>query len=170
MQPLLIERIVGRRAELAQSIRRLDNVELSAEQRERAHLRVTSQAGRELLISLPRGVELNEDDILELVDGVAIRVVASAEDLIEVRPRSAREWAMTANQLGNLHRPVRFLTETMLVPYDHLLEEVLRDMGVPFERSSRGFIGERVPAYTGSGPHAHAHGAGHGHDHHGGSQ
>ncbi|TAK76952.1 MAG: urease accessory protein UreE [Aquabacterium sp.] len=163
MASKVIVEIAGRLADLQPRVRGTDTLELNAEQRERPHMKVRSQGGRELSISLPRGEELEEGDVVLVDDGVAVVVAAATEDLLEVLPRSGRQWAMAANQLGNLHRPVRFLAQTMLTPYDHILEHVLMDMGVEFERVRRGFTGDRVAAYTGGG-HGHGHGHGHHHD------
>ena len=161
MKSIVVEHVIGKLADLRPAPSSVDTVSLSAEQRERPHLRVRSEQGRELVISLPRGAELDEGDVLATDEGVVVAVSAALEDLIEVRPISARQWAMSSNQLGNLHRPVRFLAETMLTPYDHILDHVLHDMEVPFKRVERGFVGERVPAF--SGGHGHGHGPGHHH-------
>ena len=155
---MLIESIAGRLEDLATQVREIDPLELAAEVRARPHFRMRTPAGRELAVSLERGTELQEGDVLV--------VHAAPEDLIEVAPRSAREWGVAAWQLGNLHREVRFGERTMLTPYEPSTAEVLAQSGIPHARVERPFVGDRYGAYMGD---HHEHGAlsrpNHGHHH-----
>jgi urease accessory protein len=165
---MIITSIAGRLADLKDDFSELDTLLLTAEQRQRPHMRTRSQSGRDLAISLERGVTLEDGDVLCIDGRTAIVVEAAPEDLIEILPVSAREWGTAAYQLGNLHRDVRFLDRSMLTPWDATSAEVLRGMKVRFERVSRGFVGERFGAYTGhlhDQQHAHAHGHAHDHPH-----
>jgi urease accessory protein len=109
------------------------------------------------MISMPRGVELQDGDVLAFDAGVALTVVAAAEDLLEVAPANARQWGVAAYQLGNLHREVRFLDNVMLTPYDRTSEEVMRRSQIACRRVRRGFVGERYGAYSGAHHHHHHH-------------
>lgn len=142
----VVDTVLGNRAELDPQIESVDELELTAEERERAHLRARSTGNRELIISLPRGEELHDGDVVYVEGGVAIVVVAAPEDVLEVSPRTTREWVLAAYQLGNLHRPARYLPGAILTPYDRLSEEALRALGVPTRQATRGFIGERCGA------------------------
>jgi urease accessory protein len=157
---MVVSAILGRLEQLQPRASNVDAVELTAEQRQRAHLRVRSREGRELAISLPRGVELQAGDVLAFDGEVALAVAAAAEDLLEVAPASARQWGVAAYQLGNLHREVRFLEDVLLTPYDHTSEEVMQRSQIASRRVQRGFVGERYGAYTG-GLHHHHHEHGH---------
>ena len=64
----VIVEIAGRLVDLQGKVRGMDTLELNAEQRERPHMKVKSQGGRELSISLPRGEELNEGDVVLIDD------------------------------------------------------------------------------------------------------
>jgi len=142
----VVASVLGKVAELDPPIETVDPLELTAEQRERAHLRARSTGNRELIISLPRGEELHDGDVIYVEGGVAIVVVAAPEDLLEVRPRTTREWALAPYQLGTLHRPARFLPDAILTPYDRSSEEALRALGVPARRTTCDFVGERSGA------------------------
>lgn len=150
----VVASVLGNVAELDPLIETVDQLELTAEERERAHLRARSTGNRELIISLPRGEELHDGDVVHIEGGVAIVVVAAAEDLLEVRPRTTSEWARAAYQLGNLHRPARFLPDAILTPYDRSSEEALRALGVPARQTTCGFVGERCGALM---DHGHRH-------------
>lgn len=153
----VVAAVLGKIGELDTPVEAVDELELTTEERERAHLRARSRGNRELIISLPRGEELHDGDVVYLEDKVAVVVVVAPEDLLEVRPRTTREWALAAYQLGNLHRPARFLGDAILTPYDPSSGEVLRALGVATRRVTRGFVGERCRASM-HHDHAHSHG------------
>ena len=144
----VVEAVLGNLTELDRQVEAVDELDLTAEERERAHLRARSRSNRELIISLPRGAELHDGDVVYVDDGVAVVVVAAAEDVLEVSPRTPREWALAAYQLGNLHRPARFLPDAILTPYDRSSAEMLRALGVATRRVKRGLVGERCTALT----------------------
>jgi urease accessory protein len=164
---MVIESVLGNLESLGSQVKAVDPIELTADLRTRPHFRRTAASGAEVTVSLPRGVTLEEGDVLSLTGGVAVVVRAAPEDLLEVRPRTALEWGVTAYQLGNLHRDVRFGDDCLLSPYEESTEQVLRASGVPYERVMRSFAGARYGAYTGHPSlvgqrHSHAH-VSHGH-------
>lgn len=166
---MIVHSTVGRYADMQGDIQRVDFLFLSAEQRQRPHMRVHTSDGREIAISLSRGSELEDGDVLAIEGRVAIVVAAAPEDVLEIIPVTPREWGVAAYQLGNLHREVRFLDTAMLTLYDRTCAEVLEGLKVPFKRVQRGFIGTRYGAYTGplhEQEHEHSHDGHHGHEHH----
>lgn len=159
---MVIDSVVGRLADLKSEVKVVDPLELTAEQRQRPHFRLCTKSGTEVFVSLPRGTELQDGDVIHLLQGVAVVVQAATEDLLEVSPRSAREWGVVAYQLGNLHREVRFLEAAMLTAYDDSTEQVLRTSGVAYKRVQRSFGGNRYGTHTGEHSHGHGHGGNHG--------
>jgi len=151
----IVAAVLGKLADLNRPVEAVDELALTTAERERPHLRVRSRGNRELIISLPRGEELHDGDVVHVDAGIAVVVVAAPEDVLEVRPRTAREWALAAYQLGNLHRPARFLGDAILTPYDRSTAEVLLALGVATRRATRGFVGERCRAVM---HHHHGHG------------
>jgi len=150
----IVAAVLGKLADLNRPVEAVDELALTTAERERPHLRVRSRGNRELIISLPRGEELHDGDVVHVEGGVAVVVVAAPEDVLEVRPRTAREWALAAYQLGNLHRPARFLGDAILTPYDRSTAKVLLALGVATRRATRGFVGERCRAVM---HHHHGH-------------
>ena len=148
-----ITEVLGRADELPDGVRVTDVVQLDSDERLRGHQRVRSRAGRELYLSLPRGSELADGDVLVVEGGAAIVVRAADEDLLELVPRTAREWGLAAWGLGNLHRPARFGDGGILTPYDPAAEALARKLGVDCARVHRSFVGERLGAITGHGHH-----------------
>ena len=156
-RPGVVEAVLGRLADHEGSFREVDPLELTSEERARGHLRGRTKGGRELLVSIDRGPELEEGDVLALVDGVAVVVAAAAEDVLEVLPASSWEWGVAAYQLGNMHRQVRFNEHGFLTPYEPSSEEALIGLGVPYRRLQRAFSGERIRSLGGHRHDKHGH-------------
>ena len=133
-----------------------DPVLLNSEERASAHLVGRSEGGRDVRISLPRGTEINDGDVLALVGGTAVVARAAPEALYVVSPNDAYTWGVAGYQLGNLHRPVRFTDAGMLTPADPMVADLLTRLGIAFEEREMPFVGRRYGA----------HGAHHHHDHH----
>ncbi|WP_347312048.1 urease accessory protein UreE [Defluviimonas sp. SAOS-178_SWC] len=131
-----------------------DPVFLTSEQRASPHGVLTSFGGRTLRISLPRGSELGDGDVLARDGDVSVVVRAAAEPLFRLAPDEALHWGVAAFHLGNLHRPVRFTDTAMLTPADVRVADVLRDAGIAFEPVNAPFVGRRFGAYSG---HDHDH-------------
>lgn len=170
----IITSILGTVAELADGITGgEDPVLLTSEERASAHGSLTTRGGRTVRVSLPRGSELNDGDVLAIEDGTAVVVRAADEALFVVKPETARMWGVAGFHLGNLHRPVRFRDDAMLTPAELKVADVLRDAGIPFEAVEAPFVGMRYGSYSGhdhdhdhSHSHSHDHDHAHPHDHH----
>lgn len=150
----VITAAVGRLADLPDHVREVDEVELDSDDRTRGHQRIQTRAGRELRLSLPRGCELEEGDVLLVEADTAVVVRAAAEDVLQIEPASERQWGQVGYGLGNLHRPARFGQRAILTPYDAASEALVRHLGAAYRRASQPFVGARVGAM------AHHHAAG----------
>jgi urease accessory protein len=69
-------------------------------------------------------------------------------------------WWVACYQLGNLHRPARFLDDGILTPYDPMALDILRRFDVVIESVNRPFVGKRFGAVQGHHHHDHHHGDG----------
>jgi len=158
----VITEIIGRREDLKPGAA-VDPLRLTSEQRAGGHLAAVSDGGRRVRISLPRGSELQDGDVLAHTDGLAIVVTAAEEELFRLRPGGdAATWAAACWQLGNLHRPVRFTGEGLLTPRDAMVAGFLNAIGQPYEPVVCPFGGRRV---TGDQGYRHSQGHDHHHDH-----
>ena len=138
-----------------------DPVLLSSEERASAHLVGRSEGGRYVRISLPRGTEINDGDVLALEGATAVVARAAPEALYVVNPDDAYTWGVAGYQLGNLHRPVRFTDDGMLTPADPMVADLLARLGIAYEERTMPFVGRRYGAH---GAH-HRHHDHHHHDH-----
>jgi urease accessory protein len=143
----------------------VDALELTSEERASAHFAATTESGRTVRLSLPRGTELQEGDVLLREGDHAVVVRAAAEELLWLRAgASALEWWAACYQLGNLHRPARFLRDGVLTPRDPMVHQMLAGLDVRVEAVTRPFVGRRFGAAGGRHHHDQPH---HGHDHDG---
>ncbi len=168
----IITSVLGTVSDMPRTGGEEDSILLTSEERASAHMVAITAGGRRVKISLPRGSELNDGDVLAIYGDVMIVVRAAPEKLFAVAPESALMWGVAAFHLGNLHRPVRFRDDAMLTPADLRVADVLRGSGVVFDEIDAPFVGIRYGSYAGHDTelgHSHAHNSNdeHTHDPHG---
>ena len=97
---------------------------------------MTSDHGHEYGISLPKGSEMRDGDIL-FNDGHNMVVISVKEDdVIVITPRDINEMGEVAHNLGNKHLPVQIEDGKIIIQYDYLVEKFLQDLQVNFERKN----------------------------------
>ncbi|GIP28251.1 urease accessory protein UreE [Paenibacillus sp. J23TS9] len=99
--------------------------------------RVKSDHGKEIGIRLKDQRDLVAGDILFMDEKNIIMIDVLSDDLIAISPRSLKEMGTIAHQLGNRHLPAQFEDDQMLVQYDYLVEELLKQLEIPFKREER---------------------------------
>lgn len=145
----VITDILGTIADLEGRYRDEDPLYLTSEERASPHMVGHTEGGRKLRISLPRGEELNDGDVLALDGDAAVVVRAAPEELYVVRPKDVVSWGVVGFQLGNLHRPVRFTEDAMLTPADPMVADMLDRTGVAYEKRTMPFVGKRYGSHVG---------------------
>ncbi|HEU4369228.1 MAG TPA: urease accessory protein UreE [Methylomirabilota bacterium] len=124
-------------AELAR--RERDVLVLTAEERRWGRRRVVTRGGRELALALPTGSVLAPDDVLHVGPDWYVVVEAAPEAVLAVTPRSRDEGLRVAFEVGNRHFTLALDGERLLVADDPAMEQLLRRLGVPFERTQAAF-------------------------------
>jgi len=163
----VIATILGTLADLQNQCSETDFVVLTAEQRLSPHGVLHSVGGRTLRVSLPRGTELVDGDVLAIADQVAIAVQAAPEHLLVITPGDALTWGIVGFQLGNLHRSVRFTQTALLTPADAMIAEMLERLAVPYEQRLTPFVGKQYVFQSSSHAHSsHQKGSSHQTPHH----
>jgi urease accessory protein len=118
--------------------------------RRRVRRRVVAPDGLTIELALPTGTILEVGALLCRRDGVAYRVAAAPERLLEIRPRTTEEGARVGHLIGNLHRDIDVEDGRVLALWDAPLERRLRAMGLEVRVVDRPFRGRP--------PSEHAHG------------
>jgi urease accessory protein len=144
-------------AESLKKSQECDHVLLDYYDRRRRRFVLMTEGRREILLDLPQAVHLRDGDGLELEDGSIVRVRAKAEPLLEIQAPD-EVLLRIAWHLGNRHLPVQILHQSIRVLEDHVIAEMVKQLGGEIRRLEEAFDPE-PGAYAASGhTHAHEHG------------
>lgn len=131
--------------------------------RQRSRCRARAVDGREVAWFVERGVVLCDGDVLSASSGETVLVLAAEETLSVVTSNDALLLCRAAYHLGNRHMPLQVLEGELRYQHDHVLDDMVRGLGLSVEVAQRPFQPENG-AYHGSG-HGHAHGHSHSNSH-----
>lgn len=130
-------------------------VTLTYDDRKRTRLRTRLESGEELAILIPRKTVLRDGDLLRTDSGWIVRVAAAAESLSMVRTGDdACTLARICYHLGNRHVPVEIGPGWVRYQHDHVLDDMVRGLGLAVVEESAPFQPE--PGAYGGG-HRHHH-------------
>ncbi|WP_421621938.1 urease accessory protein UreE [Alkalilimnicola ehrlichii] len=133
---------------------------LPFEVRQKSRFRATLDDGREVGVMLSRGEILRDGQCLQAGDGTVVRVHAAAEAVSTVRSDDALALARACYHLGNRHVPLQIGAGFARYLHDHVLDDMLRGLGLEVVSEQAPF--EPEPGAYGGG---HGHGHSHGHSH-----
>jgi urease accessory protein len=136
--------------------------------RQKSRLRARLDGGEEVALQLPRGRVLRGGDLLKASDGSVVLVRAAVEDVSTVTAQDATALARAAYHLGNRHVPVQVGAGFLRYQHDHVLDEMVRKLGMKVKAEREEFEPEGGAYGHGHGhehDHDHDHGHGHGHGH-----
>jgi urease accessory protein len=130
-----------------------DALTLPYELRQKSRQRVRLDSGREAAIVLPPGTLIEDGDRLRAADGTVVRVSAAVEPVATARADDPLRQARACYHLGNRHVPLQVGAGWIRYQPDHVLDEMVRGLGLAVTHESARFEPERG-AYHG---HAHPH-------------
>ena len=147
---------------------------LGFEDRRRSRLRIRIDDGREAALMLPRGTILHDGDTLRDPESDQVVTVRAADQTLSlVRAGDAVTLARAAYHLGNRHVPVQVGAGWLAYEHDHVLDEMVAELGLrvetciaPFEPEAGGYRHGEGAARGGHGHHHHDHHDGHEHHEH----
>ncbi|TCN22383.1 urease accessory protein UreE [Mesobacillus foraminis] len=134
---MIIESVIGNVATLEKRALHVERVYLKSDDLVKRIQRVVTDHGKELGIRLRENKDLIDGDILYIDEKNMIVISVKDDDLLTIMPTSIQQMGEIAHQLGNRHLPAQFEGNEMLVQYDYLVEELLRQLGIPFKREKR---------------------------------
>jgi urease accessory protein len=134
---MIVEKIIGNIRMLDKLPPHIERVYLSSDDLVKRIQRVVTDHGTELGIRLKETKELTDGDILFMDEKNMIVVSVLPDDLLVIRPASMKQMGEIAHQLGNRHLPAQFEGEEMLIQYDYLVEELLKQLHIPYQREKR---------------------------------
>ncbi|MGE7991564.1 urease accessory protein UreE [Pseudomonas sp. NPDC089554] len=131
-------------------------VTLDVDSRIKSRLRVTLDDGREAGLMLERGHLLRGGERLADAEGLhVVQVIAAPEAVSTVRCADPLLLARAAYHLGNRHVPLQIETGFLRYQHDHVLDEMVRGLGLEVQAERAPFEPE-AGAYQ-SAPHGHSH-------------
>lgn len=134
---MIVEQVVGNVRNSDTSLPHIERVYLESDELVKRIQRVKTDHGTELGIRLPENRELADGDILYQSETNMIIVAVKEDDLLVIQPVSLQQMGGIAHQLGNRHLPAQFEGDEMLMQYDYLVEKLLVETGVPYQREER---------------------------------
>jgi len=133
-----------------------DTLTLPFERRQKSRQRVTLDSGREAGIMLAPGTCLRDGDVLRADSGELVRVRAAVEAVSTARTGDPLRLARACYHLGNRHVPVQVGPGWARYLCDHVLDDMLRQLGLSVGVDQAPFEPEGG-AYAGRHPHEHEH-------------
>lgn len=129
---MIIEQVMGniRQAEVLPA--HIERVYLRSDLLLKKIQRVKTDHGNELGIRLKNGEELRDGDILYQDEKNAIVISVLEDEVIAIKPTTIKQMGDIAHQLGNRHLPAQFTEDEMIVQSDYLVEQLLKELGVPY--------------------------------------
>ena len=133
---MILDKILGNIKDMEDIHCHVERIYLESDELLKRVLRVTSDHGHEYGISLPKGSEMRDGDIL-FNDGHNMVVISVKEDdVIVITPRDINEMGEVAHNLGNKHLPVQIEDGKIIIQYDYLVEKFLQDLQINFGRKN----------------------------------
>ncbi|GAB3369154.1 urease accessory protein UreE [Spongiibacter taiwanensis] len=140
---------------------------LCYQERQRSRFRAKTLCGKDVGWFVERGEVLADGDVLLASSGEKIAVVAAEETVSQVQSDDLHLLTRAAYHLGNRHVPLQILPGELRYQHDHVLDDMLRGLGLAVVVTEKPFHPENG-AYHGSGhAHGHDHHDHHSHSHHG---
>lgn len=136
----------------------LARLELDWDHRQKSRQLVRLADGRQAALCLARGQVLHGGDLLAASQDLAVLVLAAAEELSSAACPDPVQLARVCYHLGNRHVAVRVEPGRVLYQRDHVLDDMLRGLGLMPTHL-------RAPFEPEPGAYKHAHGQGHGQGH-----
>ncbi|SMF02976.1 urease accessory protein UreE [Pseudobacteriovorax antillogorgiicola] len=115
---------------------------LNHEDRQRTRLRIVTMEGTTAGIQLARGERLDCGDVLSTDDGDTLLIEGQEESLSQVRSDGI-DLAKACYHLGNRHVPVLIEDDGVFYRCDHVLDQMMEQLGFSVERCQRVFSPER---------------------------
>ena len=140
-----------------------DTIEVSAvlklpfEDRQKARLKARLENGDSIGLKLPRGTVLRGGDLVRSAQGNLCRVEAVAEQVSTVRSEDKQTLARVAYHLGNRHVWVQVGNGWLRYLHDHVLDQMVRGLGVTTTSEKAPFEPEGGAYSAGSHSHSHSH-------------
>lgn len=131
------------------------SITLPFETRQKSRLQAVMDTGEEIGLLLPRGTVLRDGDLLKTESGLVIKVQAAEESVSTAQVNDPTLFARACYHLGNRHVPLQVGENWLRYLHDHVLDDMLKGLGVITKHEHAPFEPE-AGAYGGGHRHEHA--------------
>ena len=139
---------------LAQKVEGDAELTLTFEQRQKSRLRTRLDSGEDVGLMLPRGHILRDGEQLGSAAGRVIRIKAADEQVSTAQTKDQALFARACYHLGNRHTPLQIGENWVRYLQDHVLDELVRSLGLEVIQENAPFEPE-AGAYHGGHHHSH---------------
>jgi urease accessory protein UreE len=131
---LVIEKLPD--AEVCRNLanRERDTIVMTFEERRWLRRRATTTAGRAIALALPTGCRLDPATVLTVEPNWYLQVEAAKEQVLAVYPQDRETAIRVAFEVGNHHFPLALDGESLLVPDDTAMTQLLTRLDIRWER------------------------------------
>ena len=133
---MILDKIVGNIFEEHIKSAHIEKIYLKSDELLKRINRVTSDHGTEYGISVDKKTVLKDGDILFNDGHNMIVIVVKSDDVIIIKPETINEMGKIAHNLGNRHLPAQFRDGMMVLEYDKLVEQLLKEEGIKYSREN----------------------------------
>jgi urease accessory protein len=124
--------------------------------RHKSRFRAKLDDGSDTLVQLARGTVLSDGDVLAGDDDISVLVCAALEPVSMASTNDRLLLVRAAYHLGNRHIPLQITTDRLIYQPDHVLDAMLRDLGLDVRLENHKFQPEGG-AYSHGTTHEHEH-------------
>lgn len=133
---MIVKNILGNIKNYSINGKIIDEVKVFADDRLKQIIRLKSDGGVEIGVSLEKG-HLHDGDVL-FDDGIKIFVVKFlAQNVILIKPKDIMQMGFIAHSIGNRHIPALFEDDMMIVEDDYLISSFLDEHKVEYEKTTK---------------------------------
>jgi urease accessory protein len=130
-----------------------DRVRLNYDERFLRRKVLSTEQDTKFVVDLRKTSSLDHGDAFELEDGRLVAIVASPEELIEIKGPNLTRLAW---HIGNRHTPCQIEPDRLLIQRDHVMRQMLEQLGANLRDVVEPFSPEGG-AYGHGRTHGHAH-------------
>jgi len=141
---IIIEKLVGKLQDFETEGLKVDRVLLDHYDMAKPHQKLTTESGEKIAVSLPYGESMFAGAVLYEDGKNIIYADLIPEDVLVIRPEGNMQWAKAAFNVGNMHHPAYIHEDCIVVPYDAIIENLIKGIGVDYERCKRKLDGQRA--------------------------
>ena len=113
--------------------------------------------GKEAVLVLKRGTVLHDNDLLLSTQQTVVKICAADELLSVVKSNDSLLIAKACYHLGNRHMPLQIETGRLCYLHDHVLDDMLRGLGLEVHQITVPFNPEPGAYDSSSTGHHHGH-------------